>query len=92
MYVFFVSNEIFKKIWPFYVYCKNPGCRSTNYFSSVQDFFKLYDANKCDNRGSYEIMCHPGHENMSFLLENQILEKHGIELKTKMSLFNYNSI
>lgn len=88
-----IPNEIFKHAWRPLTFILNPGCRTTDFFTSVCSFVQLYNAGKINPSKSYELMCHPGHELEEYRIDSdRLTEEPMATIMANSEMINYDAL
>lgn len=90
---FSIPHEIFKRIWKVACYMLNPGCKSTDFFCPVSKFVELYNKGQVKTNRTYELMCHPGHEDILYRKDSLLLVQEPMKtILSNCTLTNYSQI
>lgn len=92
-YVPSLPDVIARKVWRIYLGCLNYGVKTTEWFSSPKEFYKLTKSKQVLKKNStIELMCHPGGASDYEISEIELLKSIDFQKDFGDILINYNQL
>lgn len=92
-YLPFSIDLLARKVWRIYLGCLYYGVKTTEWFSSPKEFYKLTKSKQVLKKNStIELMCHPGGESDDEISEIELLKSIDFQKDFGDILINYNQL